>query len=305
LAIDFVLGAAARGATFALFARRPEAVAEFLRENGLPREWARGSLDTLGADGAAYGGVLNFVGVGDPAKAKAMGASIFEATRASDCAALRLLEAAPAIPYVFMSSGAVYGTRFDAPADADTPSCVPVNRLDSQDFYTVAKLHAEAVHRSCQGRTILDVRIFNYFSRRLDPSARFFVTDMIRAAREEKVFETADIPMYRDFLHPDDFVALLLACLNAPAGTNMPVDAYSRAVVSKRELLDLMADEFGLRYSFTGNGDTVNATGAKPFYYSMNRAAATLGFEPRYTSTETVRVEAAAMLARAPERIRG
>jgi nucleoside-diphosphate-sugar epimerase len=295
--MDFVLGAAARGATFALFARRPQAVADFLRENGLPEEWARGSLDRLAADGAVYGGVLNFVGVGDPAKAKAMGASIFEATHTSDRAALRLLEAAPATPYVFMSSGAVYGTRFDAPADADTPSCVPVNQLGPQDFYTVAKLHAEAVHRSCQGRTILDVRIFNYFSRRLDPSARFFVTDMIRAALEDRVFETADVPMYRDFLHPDDFTDLLLACLAAPPGTNMPIDAYSRAIINKRELLELMAGEFGLRYRFTAGGDTVKATGAKPCYYSANRAAAALSYEPRYTSGEAVRVEAAAMLA--------
>lgn len=310
LAMDFVLGAAPLGATFALYARRPDAVRAFLHDNGLPEGWARGTLGSLDADCGDsggenfgredFGGVLNFVGVGDPAKAKAMGASIFEATAASDRLALTLLGRAPATPYVFMSSGAVYGTGFDTPATADTPSCVPVNRLAPQDYYSIAKLHAEAVHRSCEGRTIIDVRIFNYLSRRLDPSARFFVTDMIRAIREDAVFETADVPMFRDFLAPQDLRDLLLACLAAPHGTNMPVDAYSRAPIGKRELLDLMADEFGLRYRFTGGGNTVNATGAKPFYFSENRAAADLAFAPRFTSADAIRSEVGAMLSPVP-----
>jgi nucleoside-diphosphate-sugar epimerase len=304
LAADFVRSAAPLGLTFALFARRPQATAAFLRDNDLPERWNCGSLDDaqhlFASREAAFGGVLNFVGVGDPARAHAMGADIFSATWRSDQLALRLIERSPGIPYVFMSSGAVYGTDYSAPATVATPSQVPVNDLKAQDFYTVAKLHAEAVHRSCTGATIIDVRIFNYVSRYLDSNARFLITDLVRAARDGTMFETADVPFHRDFLGPAGVRDLLLACLRAPSGTNRPVDAYSRAPISKRELLALMAEEFGLRYSFTGGSFGVNATGAKPFYYSDNRAAAELGYAPTQSSADAIREEVGAMLRNAP-----
>lgn len=297
IASDFILSASARGASFALFARRPDAVATFLADHGLPAEWNRGPLDAIETVDPGFGAVLNFVGVGDPAKAKAMGASIFAATRASDEAALGVLDRAPSTPYVFMSSGAVYGTGFDRPVDASSPATFPVNRLGAQDYYSIAKLHAEVTHRACTDRTIVDLRIFNYLSRRLDPDARFLITDMVRAIVEQRVFETTDQPMFRDYLHPEDFCDLLLACIAAPAGTNRPVDAYSRSPIAKRDLLGLMASDFGLRYRFVEAARTVDATGAKPHYYSQFRAAADLGYAPKYSSADTIRSEVGALLA--------
>lgn len=291
IASDFILSAASLGLRFALWARRPDAVAAFLAEHGLPAEWNRGALDGFGGGQERFGGVLNFVGVGDPARARDMGPLIFEATRGSDAAVLGLLGRAPETPYLFMSSGAVYGGGFDRPADETTPARLPVNRLEPADYYSVAKLYAEATHRAAAGRTIIDVRIFNYLSRRLDPDARFLITDMVRAIRSGTTFETTDQPLTRDYLHPKDFRDLVLACLGAPAGTNASVDAYTRAPIAKRELLDLMRDEFGLSYRFTGCADTINATGAKPHYYSRYRAAAKLGYEPGYSSADTVRSE--------------
>ena len=300
LASDFLLSSAGTGLCFALYARRPEAVASLLREHGLPPDWNGGTLtdfaDHIRLSAQDFRAVLNFVGVGDPAKALRMGADIFEATLASDRLALDLLERAPGTPYVFMSSGAVYGTQFDAPAGAGTPAIIPINEMMPQDFYSVAKLHAEAVHRSCQGATIIDLRIFNYVSRWLDPDSRFIVSDMIRAVRQGSVFETADVPMYRDFLHPEGFRDLLMVCLAAPPGTNRPIDAYSRAPIAKRELLELMAAEFGMRYRFTEQPSLLNATGAKPFYYSQNCAAAELGYSPLYSSAEAIRAEVGAVL---------
>lgn len=289
----------ADGMDFALFARRPEAAEAFIAANGLPRTWTTGALSDFGpmskriADAA---GIVNFVGVGDPAKAKEMGASIFDATLESDALARGFIAERPGTPYVFYSSGAVYGTGFATPVDQDSPSSVPVNALEPQHFYTVSKLHAEATHRASFGDTILDLRIFNYFSRTLDLGARFLITDMLRCVAEGRVFETTDGAMTRDYIHPHDLCALMMALLAAPVGTNRPVDAYSAAPITKAELIDLFAQEFGLKTQIRTQVQTVNATGAKPEYYSLNRAAEALGYRPAYSSAQSVLIEGRAML---------
>ena len=76
IAKDFIRTAhAAHGLDFALYARRPEAVAEFLAEHDLPRHWSIASLADFPADGRSgateFSAVLNFIGFGDPAKAEA------------------------------------------------------------------------------------------------------------------------------------------------------------------------------------------------------------------------------------------
>jgi nucleoside-diphosphate-sugar epimerase len=300
IACDFMVHAfKAYGTDFALFARRPEAADAFVAANGLPRAWITGALSDFPAVSKRIGevaGIVNFVGIGDPAKAKEMGARIFDATLASDALARAFIAERPGAPYVFCSSGAVYGTGFAAPAGPDTPSVTPVNALEPQHFYTVSKLHAEAMHRASAGDTILDLRIFNYFSRTQDLGARFLITDMLRCVAEGRMFETTDSAMTRDYIHPADLCALMMALLGAPRGTNQPVDVYSAAPITKAELIDLFSREFGLKTRILPQLQTLDATGAKPEYYSLNRTAGTFGYRPTYSSAQCVLAEGRAML---------
>lgn len=303
IAQDFVLSRGAEDRPFALYARRPAAVAAFLAEHDLPADWQAGSLPDFAAhtEDARIGpfcGVLNMVGVGDPAAARAMGAGIFSATQESDAVSLAHVRRFPATPYLFLSSGAVYGAEFQRPATAATPAWTPVNAMTPEHFYSVAKLYAEARHRAETELTIVDIRIFNYVSRRLDPNARFIVTDMARAAKSGAVFETVDAPMVRDYLDPPGMSALFDAALSAPPGFNGAVDAYSAAPIDKRALVALFEREFGMRAAWREAADIVNATGSKPFYFSENRAAGALGYRPLHTSAEAVTAEIAALMAR-------
>lgn len=282
IARDFVLAGSRRGVAFRLYARRPEAVKSFLALHGLPEIWAAGTLEDFGATRDPTAGVVNCVGVGDPAAALAMGAAIFDATLSSDRLAIDHIDRHPGVPYLFLSSGAVYGTDFQAPATKQSRASVSVNALHHSEYYSVAKLHAEAVHRA-HGGPIIDVRIFNYFSRTLDLDTRFFITDMIRCVRRSEVFETVDTPMSRDYLHPEDFCTLALLAL-APGAGNRAVDARSLAPITKRALLTLMETEFGLRYQFVDAVTTINATGAKPEYYSINTEVEAIGYRPTRSS---------------------
>ncbi len=295
LARDFILTAeAAFAPDFRLYARRPQVVSEFLARHELSGRFPVRSLDEFGRE--EYTAVINFIGVGDPSRAKAMGAEIFSATRIMDQIVLDYLICNPRTTYIFMSSGAVYGTNYAVPVNANSQAEFPINNLHSSNYYSVAKFYAEALHRSYENLNILDIRIFNYFSRSVDLSARFLITDMVNAIRSGAIFATDSSPVVRDFLHPDDFCRLIRACLNAPAGTNMPIDAYSQSPISKDKLLVLLAEEFSLRYQIISDIETVNATGAKPFYYSTNRRAASLGYSPSHSSRNGIIKEISAIL---------
>lgn len=297
IALDFIrLTAGDETLRLCLYARRPEAVEPALRSRGVA--FSGEILPIARFSDRLYGGIVNFVGIGDPSRTEALGAGILAATREWDDRALAHLGRQPDIPYVFLSSGAVYGDAFSAPVSAASAAIIPINSLGASNWYTLAKLVAECEHRARPGATVVDIRVFNYITRNLDLDGRFLMTDMIRAIEKDAVFETSDVPIVRDYLHPADLVALIKAGLGAPLGTNVALDAYSRAPITKAALLDLMADAFGLRHTVVPHPDIVNATGLKPHYYSLNHVAARFGYQPSRTSAEAIVEEVSVVLRR-------
>lgn len=269
-----------------LFARRPDAVSQWLSSIGLAGRFPVADFSAF-QTAQHFDAILNFVGVGDPAQASAMGASIFDITLQYDELALQYIRQHPACRYVFLSSGAAYGSNFDVPADESTKATIAINNLKPQDWYGVAKLHAECRHRSLYELAIVDIRVFNYFSHTQNMAARFLMTDIVRTIRDNKVLNTSADSIIRDFIHPSDFSQLINKLLIVNAG-NFAVDCYSKAAVEKRVLLSTIQQEFGLQYETTGTPDGINATGGKPLYYSLNKRAANFGYDPAYTSLDGI-----------------
>jgi nucleoside-diphosphate-sugar epimerase len=294
IAQDLILSFARAGHPgLLLYGRNPSALRTWLDAHGLAYPVA---------DYGAYGrephdAVLNFVGVGDPRRAAQMGGSILGVTQEFDDLALRDLRDHPQRRYIFLSSGAAYASGFEEPAGPDTRTAFAPNALGPQDWYALAKLHAECKHRALPDLAITDLRVFNYVSRRQDLEARFFITDILRSIRAGDVLKTSPGTMVRDYLHPDDFYQLVTRVLAAPP-SNQALDCYSAAPVDKAALLDAMARNYGLRYEVTQAPAGVNATGAKPHYYSLDRRAGGLGYVPAHTSLEGICIEADAILGR-------
>lgn len=295
IAGDFIVAAADAGYELFLYSRRPEEVSAWISRASLIRARSVKYTDFLND---AHDVVINFVGVGDPARAISMQTSIFDITAQYDTLAIEYLHRRPQTRYIFLSSGAVYGTTFLKPANQETIAQFQINQLDHQEFYSLAKLAAEARHRSLPEFAILDVRIFNYFSRTANLSSRFFITDILRAIQQNIEFETNQSTMKRDFLGPSDFFSLI-DCLIRSKTANSPVDAYSAAPVDKFDLLDAMHKEFGLRYRISSHASVVRSTGAKQNYYSDFRKAAEFGYQPKFTSLDCVLKESRAILAEA------
>ncbi len=283
-----------------LYARRPEVVAQWLASVGLAGRCAVADFAAFSAD-AHFDAILNFVGVGNPAQAAAMGASIFDVTLKYDEMALDYVRQHPGCRYIFLSSGAAYGANFDEPVNEKTKAIIALNNLQSQDWYAVAKLHAECRHRSLAPLPIVDIRVFNYFSCTQDMEARFLITDILRGICDKTVLKTSSDYIVRDFLHPSDFYGLVNAILGAPA-TNEAVDCYSLSPIDKPTLLAAMQEQFGLQYEITQTRVSVNATGNKPHYYSLNTRAADFGYQPALTSLEGIVKETQIILQRAARR---
>lgn len=292
---DFIRSNAVAGsAELLLFVRNVDAMSDWLAEIGLPGRYP--VFDYSQYAQQPHDAVVNFVGVGDPSKAALMGADILDITLRFDELIIAELRKHPERRYIFISSGAVYGERFDQAASEDTVATYSVNSLGAQNYYAIAKLHAEMRHRALTDLAIIDVRVFNYFSRYQTLESRFFIVDAVNSIMSSTVFRTSQDHMVRDFLHPSDFFQLI-SCLLAAQPQNTAVDCYSARPVDKIVLLEALAKDFGLRYEFaTGFEAPINATGAKRLYYSTFRKAAEFGYRPKYSSLDTLRIEFSAVL---------
>lgn len=297
IAKDLICSFAAAGRTgLLLYVRNLETTQAWVVEQNLDSVCSVHGYEAYGE--LSHDVVINFVGVGDPRRAAEMGASIFEITARFDDMVLADLARNPGRRYLFLSSGAAYGNAFAEPVTASTQAAIAINNIQPQDYYATAKLHAEVRHRARPDLAIIDLRVFNMFSRTQDIEARFFITDIVRAIRDERTLQTSADYMVRDFMHPDDFHRLV-ECLLAAPPTNCAVDCYSREPIDKPALLQAMAERFGLRYEVVGGTTaSVNATGAKPYYYSLNRKAAEFGYQPARSSLEGIVAETAAILNR-------
>lgn len=151
------------GVELFLYARRPQAVHDWLVAIG-----KTGTAKVFAFDdfllNQKVDALINFVGIGNPAQARILGASILELTQMYDDWAIKYLHKYPNCRYIFLSSGAVYGNSFERPVTTQSLAQVRINHLHKDDWYTVAKIYAEYRHRAIPDAGIVDLRVFNYFS---------------------------------------------------------------------------------------------------------------------------------------------
>jgi nucleoside-diphosphate-sugar epimerase len=269
---------AGEGHPLTLFARNPN------RLSG--DDWPVGvELRDLAAFNAAeFDLVINAIGAGDPARVGALGSDILDITAFWD---QRVLDSmGPRTRYVFLSSGAVYGTQFDRPVDADSAISLPVNFMDRVPPYSMAKLQAEMRHRQARSRAILDLRIFGYADASLDLDGSFFLAELARAIRDRKVFVTSSEDMVRDYAGARELRALIGGWERAGA-PNCPLDLYTMAPAGKHELLKLFERRYGLQIEYVPQAGS-SPTGAKRFYASTYRAAAEFGFRPERDTAQVL-----------------
>jgi nucleoside-diphosphate-sugar epimerase len=257
--------------------------------NALSLRYQLEGYDNFGPQ-TRYDVIINFIGVGSPVKAEKMGSNILEVTLEYDLKVLEYLNTHKDCRYIFLSSGAVFGTDFKEPVNSESKSVIPVNNLTFKNWYMVAKIYAEARHRALAHLNIVDVRVFNYFSHTQDMNSGFLITDIVSALKKNECLHTSVDNIVRDFITPPDFFSLIESIIQF-ASTNLALDCYTQSPVSKFDLLSDLQARYGLKYEVMDAKKTVNATGQKDHYYSLNKMAHTIGYSPASTSLEGINRE--------------
>jgi hypothetical protein len=241
--------------------------------------------------------LINCVGVGTANKLDFDFSRWFTVTEEFDNLSLAYLLQNPETLYINFSSGAVYGT-FSTPANENTTNNIQINNIQSKDYYSIARINAEAKHRAFSEFKIVDLRIFSYFSRFTDLTDNYFLDEIISAVLNKKVFLTNDINIVRDYIGHHDLFNLILQCYRG-GKLNTAFDVISKGQVEKFAIIDYFASQYGLKYEIKKSLDIQSGTGMKNNYYSTYNKALEIGYESEYTSLGTIAEESIFVILRA------
>jgi nucleoside-diphosphate-sugar epimerase len=268
--------------SLSLFARNTDDVNRFLASLNYDFDKVY-HIDTF--PNGKYDIIINCIGVGTPKNANIVGRQILFITEFFDNLIINYLKLNPDTLYINFSSGAAYGTNFFQPVALGYKNSIDINNIRSTDYYGIAKLHSETKHRAFNELNIVDLRVFSYFSHFIDLSAGYLITDMINSILLKKTFVTDNSEIVRDYVVPSDLYTLVLCCITA-SKLNNAFDVYSKAPISKMDIIKLFETYFNLKISITDQFIYSNASGDKNNYYSNNYFASSIGYNPKYSSKE-------------------
>jgi len=234
-----------------------------------------------------YDCIINCVGIGTVNKLEEEYHRWFTVTEEFDNKCINYLRDNPETLYISFSSGVVYGNNFTEPFTEDSIRKLNVNEIKFQDYYSIARLNAEVKHRSFEQLKIVDLRIFNYFSRYIDLTDNYFITDVINSIKNKKILKTNEVNIVRDYVSPDDLFNAILLCIDKK-NLNCAFDITSSASVSKEEILEAFVEKFDLQYEKVSDEKIKSGTGSKSIYYSINRNSKKLGYKPVLTSLQNL-----------------
>ena len=179
-----------------------------------------------------------------------------------------------------------------------------VNHVVPEDYYGIVRINAEAKHRAHPNLRIIDLRIFSYFSRYINLTDGYFITDVMEAILDNKVLVTDSTDIVRDYLHPEDLFSMIVKCVHA-GRINQAIDVSSSRPVAKQEILDYFTSAYGLKYQRRSFSESPSATGAKSNYYSTCNRASQIGYLAQFSSMDTLKDEAGYILVQKTEGMKG
>lgn len=242
-----------------------------------------------------YDLLINATGIGSPKKLNADPAAVFAVTEDMDRMVLEYLDKYPGTRVFNLSSGAIYGQTAANYVTPDSTAAFAVNSLSVKDGYALSKLHSEARHRSRKNNAIVDLRVFAFVSRFLDPEDSFLVSEIAKCLKEKQILKTKPDDIIRDFSTASDIVAIIQFLSNQEP-VNDVFDIKSGGAVTKFDLLNKLKEELKLSYEVEDIKE-MSPTGAKNIYAPKESKLETMGYRPSQTSLQNVVTELRLFLA--------
>jgi nucleoside-diphosphate-sugar epimerase len=177
-------------------------------------------------------------------------------------------------PYIFISSGAVFGASSGKPFNDTTPHALaPLG-----DSYTALKLMQEKRHIELREHEmkVSDLRIFSFAGPLFIRKGNYFLSELAKAALDGRKLEISGPDFVRDYVGARELAQAIFA-LEAgekPRALNL----YSAKPVSKSQILKFFSDEMGLCYNWTLFGES----GEEPLeYYCSETSKEINSYSPR------------------------
>ena len=242
--------------------------------------------------------VLNFVGLGSPSRVALESSGLGPLDLKVDLACMRLLELNPEATYLYMSSGASYGSDFSIPA-VDANELPEMSKFDlPREVYGWIKRSTEVRHRSLPQYKIINLRIFGYASRNMDLNAGFLLSDLAKSLLTGEPAQISTEITHRDFINPEFFHELVDYCLenNLP---NTSLDLVSTSSLAKDELVAALEGIFGLKVKWEETPPKSNSI-SKCNYFSQSTRLGDYGFVNNKSALEMVIDELQAIVSSTP-----
>ena len=230
--------------------------------------------------------VINCVGISNPTKILDDKINFKKITDKYDEQVLLYLKKFSDSLYINISSGAVYGENFTNNVNEKST----ITTMQEINPYAESKISIEKKHRKLSDNNIIDLRVFNFFSRYINLNTNFLLCQLVNAIKNKTIFITDSNDITRDFIHPSDFFNLIEKCIKKNT-INDVFDVYSKKPISKFEIIDLFEKKYDLGFKITNNIIEISPTGVKQNYFSSSQKAGKIGYEPEFTSFETIQDE--------------
>jgi len=217
---------------------------------------------------------------------------MFVLTETFDNMILEYQKQHPNTKAIHISSGAAYANDFKQPISEDSKTELNINYIQIGDYYSVAKINSEAKHRAHSELSIVDIRLFGFFSRFMSLEYRYLLSAMIKSVLERKTFICTGDNFWRDYIHMNDFMELLNGICERDY-INESIDVRSLNPISRDEIFDIFINDYQLYVAVEQDESYISKTGVKPYYYSTISNSV---YTPKYSSKETLRDELAFFL---------
>ncbi len=238
------------------------------------------SLEAFGS--GSYDVILNCTGMSGFSAIEKDPKSIFTITEEMDEFIFSYLNAHPETLYINMSSGSVEHPHLCKLTLQERTALVAAGGLDARDYYSIAKINAEELHRKKTHLNIVDVRVFSFFSRFINEGSHFLMAQIMSSLKNKKIFETDENDIVRDYVCSEDLFSLITLIIKK-GKINDFFSAYSKGPTSKMNLLVFLATHFYLQVAVKEN-EKKDIQLKKNEYFPVSKKAEILGYHPKFDS---------------------
>ena len=157
--------------------------------------------------------------------------------------------------------------------------------VSPKDYYTIAKINAEAKHRASP-YNMIDIRVYSMIDHIFKRDKPLFINEVIESLINKTTFKTNNEDMTRDYISAKDLFSLVLKCI--AYRKNDVFEAYSLKPTSKFNILNEFQSKFGLVYETSDYKIDNPYSGNKPDYVPVSEKAVKIGYIPTVTSLDNL-----------------